>query len=105
MTSSITPLKVEPFSPHELFMSWSDGSSFALSYPELRFHCPCASCIDEHTGKRVIQRENVNPDVRPTAVQPIGRYALQFNWSDGHLTGLYHYDRLLELCRAEGRKL
>jgi DUF971 family protein len=31
-------------------------------------------------------------------VTPVGRYALQFTWNDGHATGIYHYDRLYELC-------
>ncbi len=93
------PVKVEPFSPKELLIAWSDGKECTLPYAELRFHCPCASCVDEHTGQRIIRRESINPDIRPTGVQPVGRYALQFRWSDGHATGIYHYDRLYELCQ------
>ena len=99
------PKRIEPFSPHELFLSWSDHSEYSLPYAELRYQCPCASCVDEHTGQRIVDRASINPDVRPTGVQPVGRYALQFNWSDGHATGMYHYDRLFELCQAQGRKL
>src|SRR5437016_3270194 len=100
-----TPKKVEPFSPHELFLSWSDGRDFSVPYTEIRYFCPCASCVDEHTGKRVIQRSSVNPDIRPMEVHPVGRYALQFNWSDGHTTGIYHYDTLYSICTSQGRKL
>jgi DUF971 family protein len=99
------PRKVEPLNPHELFMSWSDESEYSVPYVELRYSCPCAGCVDEHTGKRMIRRESINPDVRPTGVQPVGRYALQFQWTDGHATGIYHYDRLFELCQTAGKKL
>jgi DUF971 family protein len=98
------PTQVEPFSPKEIRIAWSDGMECTLPYAELRFQCPCASCVDEHTGKRIIRRESINPDVRPTGVQPIGRYALQFTWSDGHGTGIYHYDRLHELCQQARQK-
>ncbi len=100
-----TPTRIEPYSPTELLLNWSSLESFAVPYTELRFQCPCASCIDEHTGQRLIQRASVRPDVRPLAVSPVGRYALQFNWSDGHQTGIYHYDRIYQTCLKNGRRL
>jgi DUF971 family protein len=102
--SKPTPRKVEPASPKEILIRWSDGIECTIPYVELRFQCPCASCVDEHTGQRIIRRESINPDVRPTGVQPVGRYALQFSWSDGHATGIYHYDRLYELCQSAGKQ-
>lgn len=99
------PSRIEPLGPTELLVSWNNGERYALPYAELRFHCPCASCVDEHTGRRTIQRASIQPDIRPVEAQPIGRYALQFRWSDGHSTGMYHFDRLLECCRVLGRKL
>ncbi len=98
-----TPTQVEPQGTTEMLLAWSDGKGFIIPYVELRFQCPCASCVDEHTGKRVLKREQVAPDVRPLGVQVVGRYALQFNWSDGHSTGMYHFDRLYELCVGAGR--
>jgi DUF971 family protein len=109
MTPQPTPLpvptKIEPYSPTELYMQWAGEISYSVPYTEVRYFCPCAGCVDEHTGKRLIKRESVKADVRPTGVQPVGRYALQFNWNDGHATGIYHYDRLFELCQTQGRKL
>jgi len=37
-------------------------------------------------------------------VQIIGRYAVQVSFSDGHGTGMYHFDRLYDLCRQAGAK-
>lgn len=106
------PSKIERHSDTEMLLSWkSPGSgapleeSYALPYFELRFQCPCASCVDEHTGKRVLKREQVAPDVRPLGVSLVGRYAVQISWSDGHSSGIYPFDKLYPLCKAAGKKL
>ncbi len=107
---NLTPTRIEPYSepgsePLQLLLEWNNGERFAVPYFEIRFQCPCANCVDEKTGKRVLRRESVRPDIRPTAVQLIGRYAVQITWSDQHATGMFHYDRLHELCLQHGRKL
>lgn len=100
-----TPIRIEPLSPIELFIAWNNGEQYSLPYVEVRYYCPCAGCVDENTGERTIQRTSVAPDIHPTQVQMVGRYAIQFTWSDGHNTGMYHFDRLYELCEKQGRKL
>ena len=101
----LTPTQIEPASPTEMRFVWNDGAAWAVPYVELRFYCPCASCVDEHTGERIIEKTSITPDLRATGVQLIGRYAIQIAWSDLHNTGMYHYDRLRELCEKLGRKL
>ena len=39
--------------------------------------------------------------VYPKEIHYVGRYALQFLWSDGHDTGLYSFDLLRGLCRCD----
>lgn len=97
--------KIEKYSDSEVFLSWNTGPSYAVPYRELRFLCPCAVCVDERTGERVIKKEHVAESVRPTGVQPVGRYAVQINWSDGHSTGIYHFEKLLEICERQGKAL
>lgn len=84
-------------------IEWTTGERFALSFSELRFQCPCAVCVDEKTGVRVIRREQIPADIRPLGVQLVGRYAVQVRWSDNHATGMMHFDRLYELCRESGK--
>lgn len=100
-----TPTRIDSHTPTELFIEWNEGAQFAIPYVEIRFFCPCASCIDEHTGQRTLQKSTIDPEIRPESVQLVGKYAIQINWSDGHATGMYHFDRLLELCQKQGRKL
>jgi DUF971 family protein len=99
------PLRIEPLSPLELFIAWNNGESYSLPYIDARFQCPCAGCVDEHTGKRTLERSSISLQIRAVQVQLVGRYAIQITWSDGHDTGMYHYDRLFELCEKHGRKL
>jgi DUF971 family protein len=104
-TASTIPNRIESHSPSEMFLGWSNGESFAVPYFELRYMCPCANCVDEHTGKRTLKREQVQADVRPTGVQAVGRYALQILWSDRHSTGMYPFDLLYSICLSKGLKL
>jgi DUF971 family protein len=53
------------------------------------------------TGVRTLEPDAVDPDVYPTAIHYVGRYALQPVWSDGHSTGLYTFEYLRELWEAE----
>lgn len=99
------PTQLEPLDPTALLIAWNSGEKFSVPYTEMRFNCPCASCVDEHTGQRIIRRESVPSDIRPTNVQPVGRYAIQFTWTDGHGTGIYHYDTLWKICEKQGQKL
>lgn len=101
----MTPTRIEPHSPTEMFLEWTDSARFALPYVDLRFYCPCAACVDEHTGERIIQRSSIGPDIRPTGVQLVGRYAVQVLWNDQHATGMYHFDPLRALCEKVGRRL
>ncbi len=101
----LLPTQVEPLSPIEIFIAWNNGEKYSLPYKEIRYHCPCAGCVDENTGQRTLERSSIRPDIRATQVQLVGRYALQMTWSDGHDTGMYHYDRLYELCQKQGKHL
>jgi DUF971 family protein len=109
MSESSTPTKIEPFNATEMLLGFSNSKGYeeeyAVPYLELRYLCPCAACVDEHTGRRTIKKERISPEIRATGVQLVGRYAVQINWSDRHSTGMYHYDRLLEISQKAGRKL
>jgi len=93
-------------SPGRLSVRWSDGRTTQHSMGFLRRNCPCATCRVERdkiespkglSSLRVIQ--STVPAVSEAEileVLPVGRYALSFRWNDGHATGIYAYDYLLE---------
>jgi ATP-binding protein involved in chromosome partitioning len=79
---------------------WSDAHQSRYPSRDLRLACPCAMCVDEWTGQPRLDPKLVPQDVRALEIHPVGRYALQFTWSDGHATGIYTYDRLRSLDRT-----
>jgi DUF971 family protein len=64
----------------------------------LRLACRCASCREEMTDRPLLEPGAVPADVRALDVKLVGGYAVQFAWSDGHGTGIYPWDFLLEIC-------
>ena len=85
-----------------LQIEWEDGEvSFHLPW-DLRVACPCAGCVEEMTGRPLLDPETVPPDIHPVEIRYVGRYALQFVWSDGHDTGFYPFTYLRELWERGG---
>ena len=93
-SSKIVPKKVGAAGQPEILIEWNDGSLGVYPSRELRLACPCATCVDEWSGQKIIDSKNVPSDIRPVALNSIGRYALQVQWSDGHATGLYSFEFL-----------
>lgn len=85
----------------KLRIEWKDGVVSELAPRALRLACPCAGCVDEMTGVRTLRPESVDEHVYPTAIHYVGRYALQFVWSDGHSTGIYTYEYLRDIWESE----
>jgi DUF971 family protein len=83
-----------------LRVEWKDGRVHEFHPRDLRLLCPCAGCVDETTGVRTLRAEAVDAGVYPTAIHYVGRYALQFVWSDGHSTGIYTWEYLRQLGEA-----
>jgi len=91
------PQEVDTNDDKVTVITWDDGKVTRYPNRYLRSMCPCASCVNEVTGERMINLESVDPDVKISGVDPVGRYALHFQWSDGHGTGLYSFDTLRKL--------
>jgi len=93
-----TPTRIEQAGPRALRIDWADGASFDYPVRPLRIACACAHCVDEWTGANLLDPDSVPEDVHPVAVRSVGRYAIQIDWSDGHGTGIYTFERLRELA-------
>jgi DUF971 family protein len=67
----------------------------------LRLACPCAGCVEEMSGRPLLDPAGVASDVRPMALELVGAYGLRVRWSDGHATGIYTFEQLLRICPCE----
>ena len=77
-----------------LEIAFADGKSFQLPAEFLRVHSPSAEVRGHGPGQEVLQVGKKN--VQITAVEPVGHYAIQLRFSDGHDTGIYSWDLLYD---------
>jgi ATP-binding protein involved in chromosome partitioning len=84
--------------PGAIQFEWSDGVERALEDRALRLACPCAFCVHELTGRRLLEPAQVPGQVKIRDMQPVGNYAYRILFDDGHDTGIYTLERLRGLC-------
>ena len=82
-------------------IAFGDGKVFRLPYEFLRVYSPSAEVRGHGPGQEVLQTGKMN--VAITAIKPVGNYALQLVFDDGHDTGLYAWDYLYQLCTSQPR--
>lgn len=84
-----------------LEIAFSDGRSFRLPYELLRVYSPSAEVRGHGPGQEVLQTGKRAVEIR--ALEPVGSYAVQPQFSDGHNTGIYSWDYLYELGESQVR--
>ncbi len=98
-TTSNVPVEIGRANENDILVKWKDGTETVFPARFLRLACPCAGCIEEMTGKKILDESTVPEYVHPLSISPVGRYAIQIQWSDGHNTGLYTWERLNDLAK------
>lgn len=94
------PTAIKQTDPETITITWDDQAVTPLPITLLRDECPCAEC----KGETVLMHQ-ILPVVKPhlpghysiQAIQPVGSYAIQISWGDGHATGLYSWEYLRSL--------
>jgi DUF971 family protein len=109
---AITPEKVRVLLSEGKGMEidWTDGHRSAWSFAWLREACPCATCVDTRKaeGRKPGQPQPkpanllpmYTPPPKPASAHAVGRYAIQFNWQDGHSGGIYSWEYLRHVCQC-----
>ncbi len=110
---AVTPEKVRVLLTEGkgLEIDWADGHKSAWSFAWLRNVFPCATCNEERKleGRKPGQPKAkpaqllpmYAPPAKPASAHPVGRYALQFNWLDGHSGGIYSWEYLRRVCQCQ----
>lgn len=82
-----------------LEVTFSDGAHFRIPFELMRVYSPSAEVQGHGPGQQVLQTGK--RDVTLTRLEPVGNYAIQPTFSDGHDSGIFSWDYLYELGRNE----
>jgi DUF971 family protein len=80
-------------------LAYEDGSNFRLPFELLRVYSPSAEVVGHGPGQEVLQVGK--RDVTIQSLAPVGQYAVQPHFSDGHDTGLYSWSYLYWLAQHQ----
>ena len=90
----LEPTQIIEESNREVSIKWSDESETRYTAAGLRRSCPCATCVNEWTGEKILRAESVSDELTFNHISIVGRYALNFHFSDGHDTGIFSFEYL-----------
>jgi DUF971 family protein len=92
-------------------IEWKDGHQSHYPFVFLRDACPCALCDEERSkshrepGEAPKAAPGTLPmfkaAAKPLSAEAVGKYAIRFNWNDGHELGIYSWGFLREVCPCE----
>ena len=99
--AAIEPREIKQEGDSGVRITWADERVCHYAAAALRRVCPCAQCVNEWTGQRTLKQETISEELTIVDLNIVGRYALNFRWSDGHETGIYSFKYLRELCERE----
>lgn len=84
---------------NELELSFPGQGSFRLSAEFLRVYSPSAEVRGHGKGQEKLQTGKLHVEIKDLV--PVGNYALQLIFSDGHDSGIYSWNYLFDLCRNQ----
>jgi len=100
MTSERVPTQITLHQKSRVLeLAFSDGRTFRLPFELLRVYSPSAEVKGHGPGQEVLQTGKRNVDIR--SIEPVGSYAVQPVFSDGHSTGIYSWEYLYELGESQ----
>ena len=96
MTDTPKPVEINLHQKSRILeINYSDGERFELSYEFLRVHSPSAEVQGHGPGQGVLQVGK--EDAMISHIEPVGSYAIQPTFDDGHDTGIYSWETLYDL--------
>lgn len=84
-----------------LEISFSDGANFRIPFELMRIYSPSAEVQGHGPGQETLQTGKRDVDLQ--ALDPVGNYAVQPRFSDGHDSGIYSWDYLYFLGAEQER--
>lgn len=94
--SAFQPRVIRRTDPARIEIDWVDGRASVFPASLLRRICPCAQCVNELTGQRMLDPASIPEGMTQSDARLVGNYALAMRFSDGHETGIYPFRYLRE---------
>jgi DUF971 family protein len=103
----LMPVKLEKWEGQGITIHWSDGHVSRYRSGWLRVRCPCAACREKETqaaptptGLKLLR--TIDPSSEQLAgLEPVGQYAYNVTFKDGHGSGIYSFDYLRGICECD----
>lgn len=100
----VSPVSLRIAEDRFLEIEWSDRETRRVSFVQLRNACPCASCKEKNKAEKkkspnllpVLSQAEARP-LKISSMRPVGNYAYNIDFSDGHRSGLFTIELLREL--------
>lgn len=103
MSNHLVPVQLRLLDDHRLEIEWNDGRRDQLSPLKLRQACPCATCREKQRTPapnklqlNILSQAELAP-TRVVGMRPVGNYAYQIAFSDGHDSGIFSLELLRNL--------
>ena len=77
-----------------LELIWTENDVSIIPFRTVRQNCRCAVCVDEFTGRQLLDPNSVDVDLGVLEISLCGNYALRIRWSDNHDSGLFTWNHL-----------
>jgi DUF971 family protein len=105
----VIPQSITRSADAAIVIQWSDGACLRYTASQLRAQCPCATCREKHAAESKASKPLTLPvlsmaEAQPLAIsgmQPVGNYAYNIAFSDGHDSGIFTFDFLRELGKPQ----
>ncbi len=112
LPDDLTPVSIVRQGESAIVIAWSDGMETPWTAIQLRDQCPCATCREKKRGEQKKREEKGKPpsalpvltdaEARPLRIEsmnPVGAYAYNITFSDGHSSGIFS----MALLRGQSR--
>lgn len=85
----------------KLTFKWPDGHETVISARDLRLRCRCAQCVDENSGRPLLDPGRVPETVRVKNIRLVGQYGVAIDWTETSCANIYTFRELRSLCACE----
>jgi ATP-binding protein involved in chromosome partitioning len=97
---SAFPVEIVGLGRTEVVIRWDDGAETRHDARRLRLSCRCAQCVEEWSGRRLVDSSKVPWPLHCQRIELVGNYGIRFAWSDGHDLGIYRLKDLRSTAAA-----